>query len=284
MAEAVNGKIPINDVFWPEQVRKHFDEAEIIKLSETITAHGILEPIGVHQEGDRYIGEYGQRRWMAAKRLGMTTIPAVVRDKPLSELQVKEIRLAENMARESLRPVELAVGLEDAMKLGGYSAREMAKRVGLEPSVVSKTLSLLKLSEPIRRQIDAGAISAAHGYQLALEPDLQKREALAAQVASGELSRDALARQIRCGKKSAQTEVATTHSRITARLPGGRSITILGGPTSFDSAIETLKELLARLRTEKTRGRSLPTVLRMLAEESQQASGMAAPLELQHGK
>jgi len=118
-----------------------------------IRVHGIIEPIVVFKEGDRFIGLLGQRRWMAAEFAALDTVPAIVRDAPATEAEAIEIRMIENLARQNLRPMEQAEGLDNFQKANGRSASEVAKRIGCPPRR-SPSHGLLQLSEPIRQQID----------------------------------------------------------------------------------------------------------------------------------
>ncbi|HEX4053825.1 MAG TPA: ParB/RepB/Spo0J family partition protein [Tepidisphaeraceae bacterium] len=265
-------QIPGKKITWPAQERKHFGEAELLELAATIRAHGILEPIGVIEDGDGYRGLWGQRRWMAAELASLELIPAVVRDKPTTEAEAMEIRLIENMAREALRPLEQAVGLDQLIKASGLSASDLAKRVGMKPAAVTKSLSLLQLSEPIRQQIDAGLISPAAGYELARVEDPQLRSELAAQVAGGTLTRDALIGRIKAIKRPGAQATETEKSRITAKLSKGRLVTVCGSNLTVDSVITALEDLLARCRAARTKGLALRTMLNVLADEAKQSS------------
>jgi ParB family chromosome partitioning protein len=259
-------------ISWPPQERKHFGQAELAELAATIRAHGVLEPIGVIPDGDGYLGLWGQRRWMAAELAGLELIPAVVREKIPSEAEAMEIRLIENIAREALGPMEQATGLGQLMKLSGRTASEVGKRVGMKPSAVSKSLSLLQLSDSIRQQIDAGLIPAAAGYQLARVDDPQLQAELAAQVAAGTLIRDALAGRIKISKRSAIDPKTTNKTRITAKLSGGRLVTVRASNLSVDSVIKALEDFLARCRAARTKGLALSTMLNVLEDEAKQSS------------
>lgn len=264
-------QIPRKKIAWPAQERKHFGKAELEELAGTIRVHGILEPIGVLRDGEGYLGLFGQRRCMAAELVGLELIPAVVRDKPRNEAETMEIRLIENICREGLLPLEQAAGLAQLMKAGGLTASEVGKRVGMKPAAVSKSLSLLQLPEPIRQQIDAGLISPAAGYELARVEDSKLRSELAAQVAGGTLTRDALAGRIKAMKQPATTTTETGKSRITAKLSGGRLVTVCAENLTVDSVIAALEHVLARFRAARTKGLGVRTMLNMLADEATQS-------------
>jgi ParB family chromosome partitioning protein len=265
-------QIPRKKISWPAQERKHFGQAELAELAATIRAHGILEPIGVVRDEDDYLGLWGQRRWMAAELAGLDLIPAIVRNKPRNEAEAIEIRLIENIARESLRPLELSVGLDQLMKSSGLTASEISNRVGIKPAAVTKSLSLLQLSEPIRQQIDAGLISPTAAYELTLVENTELRSKLANEVAAGELTRDALAGRVKSIKRKGNVPIDSHKSRITAKLTGGRIVTVCASNLTVDSVIATLEDFLARCRAARTKGLALRTMLNVLADEARKPS------------
>jgi ParB family chromosome partitioning protein len=270
MAECRVQQIPLKEIFWPERERKHFGPEELGELAESIRGHGILEPLGVYRDGDRYVGLWGQRRFLAAPLAGLDSVPAIVREKPADDADAMEIRLIENVAREALRPIELASGLHQLMKASALSVSDAAKRLGMKPAAVTKAVALLKLSEPLRQQVDAGEISAAAGYELARVEDVQVRTKLAEQVASGLLSRDALAGKIKSIKREPNATNSAGRSRVTAKLSGGRLVTLCGNSLTVDSVIASLEELLTRCRSARTKGLGLGTLLKVLADEAKQ--------------
>jgi ParB/RepB/Spo0J family partition protein len=272
MPECQIQQISRKAIRWREQERKTFSASELSDLAATIRVHGILEPIGVIREGERYIGLWGQRRWMAAESAGLESVPAIVRDAPATEAEAIELRMIENLARESLRPMEQAVGLDQLQKASGLAASEVAKRVGITPAAFTKSLSLLQLPEPIRQQIDQGLISPAAGYELARVQDPKLRAELAAQVAAGTLTRDALSGKIRATKKSGDVAAESKRSRVTAKLNAGRLITVSATNLTVETVITTLEDLLSRCRAARTKGLTLQTMLKVLADESKQSS------------
>jgi len=264
-------QIPLKKISWPAQERKHFGQAELEEMAATIRVHGILEPIGVIKAGDGFEGQFGQRRWLAGELAGLEFIPAIVRAKPITEAAAMEVRLIENLARESLRPLELSVGIDQLMKVSGLTVAEAGKRIGMKPAAAIKSLSLLQLPETIRRQIDAGAIGPAAGYELARVEDPQVRAELAAEVAQGKLTRDALARTIKSLKRPAAGSKEGGRSKVTARLTGHRMVTVQGEKLTVDSLIATLEELLNRCRKARSQKLALRTMLNVLADEARQS-------------
>lgn len=259
--------IPLDKIVFPEQERKHFDPLSLEALAATIKQRGVLQPIGVYADGDRYVIVWGQRRAMSAKLAGETTIPAIVREKPAADADAIEIRLIENLARQSLRPIEQAMGLRSLQQARGITDRQLAQRVGMHPTAVCKSLSLLNLSEPIRRQVEEGTISPSAAYELARVKDAAEQAELATKVASGELGRDSLIAAIKQTKRRA----SKSHGKqkgATARLVGNRQVTVRGDDLTVGTFIAALEDLLARCRTARTKGLSLRTLLRVLSEEA----------------
>jgi ParB family chromosome partitioning protein len=255
-------------IIWRENDRKFFDQQSIEDLAGTIRAHGILEPIGVKPEGDHFVGLWGQRRWKASEIAGLETVPAVVCAKSMTEVEAREIRLIENVSKESLRALDQATGLAQLMQASGLSASEVAKRVGLNPAVVSKSLALLSLPGPLRELIDSGAISAASGYVLSQIGDSQLQSELASDVAAGRLSRDALAGRAKALKRG-PAEAAKGRARVTVTLDAKRSVTLTGdGLCSLETLIDWLEELLSKARKARPQNLELGTFTKMLKDQS----------------
>jgi len=266
--EYQNQQIPRKKIIWRDNERKHFGRQELEELAETIRAHGLLEPIGVVREGEHYIGIWGQRRWMAAELAALETVPARVRETPLTDADVREMRLIENFARESFRPLEQATALEQFMKASGLTASEVAKRVGLNPATVTKSVALLNLPQEIREQVDAGFINAAAGYHLARVDNPQVQAELAGQVASGALSRDQLIGKVKAMKRGNGTPTKSK-SRVTAMIDTQRSIIFSGsGLASVETLIDWLEELLAKARKVRPQNLALGTFISMLRDQA----------------
>jgi ParB family chromosome partitioning protein len=268
MSEMQVQQIVRKKITWGENDRKYIEKGSLEDLAGTIRVHGILEAIGVKPEGDHFTGLWGQRRWLAAEIAGLETVPAVVCAKSMTEAEAREIRLIENVSRESLRPLDQATGLAHLMQASGLSASEVAKRVGLNPAVVSKSLALLSLPGPLRELIDSGAISAAAGYELSRIDNPQLQSELASEVAAGRLSRDALAGKAKALKRG-PPDASKGHNRVTAMLDAKRSVTLTGdGLCSLETLIDWLEELLGKARKARPQNLELGTFTKILKDQS----------------
>lgn len=149
----------------PDQPRARFDDEALAELAASIAEVGVLQPIVVarDEKGDHYLIA-GERRWRAAQRAGLTTIPAVVRGTSGESTLVEA--LVENLQREDLTPLEEAHAYRQLLENTGMSQEEIADRVGKSRSAISNTLRLLQLPGSIQTMVDAGSISAGHARAL----------------------------------------------------------------------------------------------------------------------
>lgn len=147
------------------QPRKNFDETAISALAESIRIHGILQPLLVRPLA---FGGYqivaGERRWRAARMLGLDEVPVIVRD--FSDLETAQIALIENLQREDLNPIEEALGFLKLQEDFGMKQDEISKTVGRSRSAVANSLRLLKLPEEVKELLIDGSISAGHARAL----------------------------------------------------------------------------------------------------------------------
>jgi ParB family chromosome partitioning protein len=164
----------------PFQPRKRFDDAKLDELAASIRTRGVLSPVIVRQTPDGYELVAGERRVRAAERAGLDRVPAVVRE--MSNAEMLEVALIENLQREDLNPVEEAEVYRRLVEEFGLTQEEIASRVGKDRASVANTLRLLKLPPRIREDLIEGRLSAGHGRALlALEGRdllLKAREAI----------------------------------------------------------------------------------------------------------
>lgn len=169
------------------QPRKDFDDETLAELADSISQHGILQPLLVRPIfGGGYQIVAGERRWRAARMAGLTTVPAIIRE--LDDEQVMEIALIENLQREDLSPLEEAMGYQSLMDSYDMTQEEVAKIVGKSRSAVANVLRLLKLPEEVQALIRSGQVSAGHGRALLSFPDDAEKIAVAKRVIEEDLS------------------------------------------------------------------------------------------------
>ncbi|HVC54345.1 MAG TPA: ParB/RepB/Spo0J family partition protein [Stellaceae bacterium] len=156
----------------PFQPRRHFAEAELEGLAQSIREKGIVQPLLVRPVADAAADFEliaGERRWRAAQRVGLHEVPVVIR--PFSDAEAIEIALVENLQREDLSALEEAEAYSRLVREYGRSQASLAAAVGKSRSHIANTLRLLALPEPVRRSLDDGALSAGHARALLGTPD-----------------------------------------------------------------------------------------------------------------
>jgi ParB family transcriptional regulator, chromosome partitioning protein len=167
------------------QPRKSFDDDALDRLAESITESGVVQPLVVRPLSDgRYELIAGERRWRAAQKAGLETVPAVLRTE--SETKRLQMALVENMAREDLNPIEEARACAELVDGLDLSKEEVARRVGRSRSTVSNLIRLLDLPDQVVTMLEDGELSEGHGRALLSAKGQEKRRALARQaVAEG---------------------------------------------------------------------------------------------------
>jgi ParB family chromosome partitioning protein len=174
-------EVKINDVEPnQDQPRKVFDQEKLEALAQSIKDHGVVQPILVRKEGQRYIIVAGERRWRASKIAGLKTIPVVVKD--LSSREVMEIALIENLQREDLNPIEEAEAYQKLMEEYGLTQEEVARVVGKSRAAIANSVRLLNLSEPIKEMISDGRLTSGHARNLVTINDTTRQLALANEI------------------------------------------------------------------------------------------------------
>lgn len=173
-----------------DQPRKVFNEESITTLAESIKEHGMLQPILVRPFGSGYQIIAGERRWRAARMLGLSEVPVQIRE--MDDRQAMQIALIENLQRENLNPVEEAEGYKDLCDRFSMSHEDIAKAVGRSRSSVSNAVRLLALPEEILGMLSEGDISTGHAKALLSFEDEAKMLQAARKAADGKLNVRAL--------------------------------------------------------------------------------------------
>lgn len=181
----------------PHQPRVRFDEESLSELASSIEQIGVLQPILVRAiGGQRFQLIAGERRWRAAQRAGLSTIPAILR-RADDEVGLVEQALIENVHRQDLTPLEEAAAYQQLLEDFGHTHEQIAKRVGRSRSAISNTLRLLTLPPAVQHLLADGKLSAGHARALLGTPDRALQEALARRASTEGWSVRAVEQSIR---------------------------------------------------------------------------------------
>lgn len=246
----------------PEQPRRTFVESEIEDLAASVKEKGVLQPILV-RPAPGAPGEWqivaGERRWRAAQRAGLRTVPVLVRD--LDDLEVLEVAIVENVQRADLNAIEEAMAYKALLERFGRTQEAVASSVGKSRSHVANTLRLLQLPEDVQQHLAAGRLSAGHARAIATAKDpsslarrivddgLNVRQAEALSKA-----RPPEARSTRGGKRGRNADIQDLEQNLEESL--GLSVEIRDGGDGQGemrlkyASLEQLDELCRRLMTQ----------------------------------
>lgn len=158
--------LPLNEIIPnKEQPRKTFDEGALQELADSITQHGVLQPLLVRPlPAGGYQLVAGERRWRASRIAGLKEVPVVIKE--LSDIETMEIAIIENLQREDLNPIEEAEGLQALIDRCGFTQEDVAVSVGKSRPAIANSLRLLKLPQEVRDMTRKGEISAGHARAL----------------------------------------------------------------------------------------------------------------------
>ncbi len=235
LREVAVGSISANS----NQPRTRFDEEALSSLVASVRELGVLQPILVRPVGE---GAYeliaGERRWRAARRAGLATIPAVVRT--VDEVASLEQAVVENLHRQDLNPLEEAAAYQQLVEEFGYTHDQLARRVGKSRAAVSNTLRLFQLPPSIQRQVADGQVSAGHARALLGTPDRAFQELMARRVVTEGLSVRAVEEAVR-GHGAGLSLPDPPPAAASRPAPGQER-----GPTKLrDPGMHELEELLS---------------------------------------
>lgn len=169
-----------------EQPRKNFDEDALEELAESIKQFGLLQPILVQDRNTHYEIIAGERRWRAAKKAGLKEVPVIIKN--LSEQEIVEISLIENIQRENLNPIEEAQAYKRLLTEFNLKQDEVAERVAKSRTAVTNSMRLLKLCDNVQQMIIDDMISTGHARALITIEDEDQQYAIAQQIFDEKLS------------------------------------------------------------------------------------------------
>lgn len=225
--------LPISQVeTCSSQPRKRFDDESLQELADSISQHGIIQPLTVRKLSSGYYQIIaGERRWRAARLAGLQEVPVIVIE--ADDRKAAELAMIENLQREDLNPMEEAAGFQSLIESYHMTQEEAAQRVGKSRSAVTNALRLLGLTPSVRKLVEEGKLSAGHARALVpLSPSLQENTANA--IVSGGLSvrqTEALVKRLSAEKKEAQAKdpdevdyLAEAQNELKARLCRGVKI------------------------------------------------------------
>ena len=225
--------LPISQVeTCSSQPRKRFDDESLQELADSISQHGIIQPLTVRKLSSGYYQIIaGERRWRAARLAGLQEVPVIVIE--ADDRKAAELAMIENLQREDLNPMEEAAGFQSLIVSYHMTQEEAAQRVGKSRSAVTNALRLLGLTPSVRKLVEEGKLSAGHARALVpLSPSLQESAANA--IVSGGLSvrqTEALVKRLSVEKKEAQAKdpdevdyLSEAQNELKARLCRGVKI------------------------------------------------------------
>lgn len=169
-----------------DQPRKFFDSDNIAELAESIKNHGIIQPLILKKHQKKYIIIAGERRWRAAKMLSLKEVPAIVMD--LSDKEVLEISLIENIQRQDLNPIEEALAYRKLIDEFNLTQQELSQRIGKSRVSITNTMRLINLDERVQQYLIESVISEGHGRALLAVEDKDLQYKLAQKIIDEKLS------------------------------------------------------------------------------------------------
>ena len=256
MAEIATEQIIPN----PNQPRTQFDEEALEELAASIRQLGVIQPITVKKSDDKYIIISGERRWRASQRVGLATMPAYVRE--VDDENLHAMALVENIQRQDLNAIEIALGMQRLIEECGLTQEAMADKVGKKRSTVSNYMRLLNLPDEVQLALKEGLITMGHAKAIAgIEAEQQLwalkrclKKALSVRQME-ELARK-LAEQADKDATTAEEEYPESYSRLVEQLEpyfsqnisikrgkngGGKIVIDFSGDAEIESFIERLR-------------------------------------------
>jgi len=202
----------------PQQPRERFDEESMAALAESIREVGVLQPVLVRAGGDGFELIAGERRWRAARRIGLQTIPGIVRT--ADDATMLQQAIVENVQREELNPLEEAAAYQQLIEDFSLTHDDVASRVGRSRTSITNTLRLLQLPPAIQRYVKEGSLRMGHARALLGTPDRAFQEQLAKRAVAEDLSVREVEDAIR-SREDAEPAAKVARARASKLRPPG---------------------------------------------------------------
>lgn len=190
----------------PDQPRSIFNKEALLELSNSIKEHGVIQPIIVKASGDHYILVAGERRLKASELLGLSTVPAIVRE--YNSIYLAELALLENLQREDLSSIEEALALQKLQIMNEITHEELGIKIGKSRSYVTNAIGLLKLPSQIIEDVNQGVLTSGHARSLSKLKDVKLIMELRNRVIAEELTVRDLENIIKTLKKGHEPHVS----------------------------------------------------------------------------
>lgn len=254
-------ELPISSIMAnPHQPRHRFDEEALVSLTDSVRELGVLQPILVRAVSESQFELIaGERRWRAARRAGLATIPALVRE--VDDRRSLEEAVVENLHRQDLNPLEEAAAFQQLIEGHGLTQDQVAQRVGKSRSAVANAVRLFQLPGSVQRLVANGEIQAGHARALLGTPDRSFQERLAARVADESLSVREVEELVREHQAALGADSAASGAGESVPVPAPAA----PSPADRPPALYELEELLGdrletRVRVAMAKGRGRVTI------------------------
>ena len=217
----------------PYQPRKQIDDGEIQSLSDSITQHGMLQPVLVRRYGDRFQLVSGERRWRAATVAGWEKVPCLVRE--ADDRQMSELAIVENIQRKDLGPLEKAASFQAYLQQYGCTQEELAARINIDRSTISNLIRLLELADQVQDAIRSGAVTQGHARALLPLGEEREQNSVCKRIQDEQLS-------VRATEQLVQD--------LLREAEGGRPLGLIASDTGSTRSPRTRSEHLVSLEQE----------------------------------
>ncbi len=263
-------KVPMNQISYDGNFRTVVNDAQIDGLAQTMHRIGQQVPAQGRMVNGRCILTDGMRRYLAARKLGWTTLEVSIEEDEIAEDEMLEKQIVLNVQRADWPILDKARSVSRLIEMTGCNASEVARRLGISNASVTRLLSLLALPQEVQRQVASGKLAVSTAYELSRMPSGANRAALIQAASNGKLSREAATERVKKMKKPRRPSGHRRSSRIVAPVGNGWSVTVSGSESSLDGFISCLETALGSARKARTKGLTVGTYTKMLRDTVEQ--------------